>query len=282
MNKPTERLHYLQSVKNGMRILRLFSSERPELRITEIANLLGMSKSSVSRLVNILVQEEFLEQSSTSSRYRPGISLFTLSGVITNNLEIHREALPVLKKLVRDVNETAHISVLEDTNIVYLHKVECKHPVRLESFVGVPNPAFCTSSGKVMLSFRSPREVERVIEAGLPKLGPGSVTDPGVFRRQMTAIRKAGYAVCIEELHEGVTSIGAPILDYTEEVVAAVSIAGPTIRINDESIPNMVKHVIAAGAVISSQLGYTGRLFQHWLAEGKPWSSTVQNPETPL
>ncbi|MEX1029220.1 MAG: helix-turn-helix domain-containing protein [Paenibacillaceae bacterium] len=126
--------------------------------ITEIAKALQLNKSTVCRLAGDLVIEGFLQK--TGTKYRLGLTLLGLSGVITSHLEIHREAKPVLINLVEKLEETAHISILEGTDITYLHKVECKHPIRLLSHVGKKNPASCTSSGKILLAFQSDKVVQ--------------------------------------------------------------------------------------------------------------------------
>jgi DNA-binding IclR family transcriptional regulator len=250
--------YMLQSVKNGLRILKAFSKERPELGITEIARSVGMHKSTVSRYVKSLVQEGFLQINPDNGKYRLGLSLLCLSGVITSHLEIRHEAKSTLHQLVERTGEAAHISVLEGANIVYLDKVESKHPVRLLSDIGRINPAFCTSSGKVLLAHQPEASVERIIAAGLPRMGPGTITDPEQFRQNLREVREQGFAVCIDELHEGAVSIGAPVRDYTGEVIAAVSVVGPTERMSGEKIPAIVAAVVDAGREISQKLGYMG------------------------
>lgn len=268
MNSGQAYNYFLQSVENGMRILRLFSLERPEWGVTEIANSLSLSKSSVSRLIGDLVAEGFLEKSPTSAKYRLGLSLLCLSGVITSFLEIHREAICTLKELVEMLEETAHISVLEDSNIVYLHKVECKHPVRLLSHIGRKNPAFCTSSGKVLLAFQPEKSFEKAMEAGLPKMGPNSITDPVKLYEDLQNVRRQGYSVCIDEMHEDVVSIGAPVKDYTGRVVASVSVVGPRQRIGEEKIPHFVSAVVQAGKEISARLGYSENFYNDTYDKG--------------
>ncbi|WP_227935276.1 IclR family transcriptional regulator [Alkalihalobacillus deserti] len=244
----------LKSVHNGLSILRLFSNEKSNWGITEIANVLSLNKSTVSRLVKELVEEGFLEKSGTT--YQLGISVLCLSGVITSHLEIFREAKPSLHKLVARVEETAHISVLEDSNITYLHKVDCKQPVHLMSFIGKNNPATCTSSGKVLLAFQPTEVTHRVLDNGLPKCGPNSITDREELLQELQAIRQQGFSICVNELHEEVVSIAAPVKDYTGEVMASVSIVGPSQRMRKDQFPEYIKAVTTAGQEISKKLGY--------------------------
>ena len=148
----------LQSVQNGLQILKLFTIEKSVWGLTEIANTLQLNKSTVSRLVTDLVAEGFLQKE--QRKYSLGFSLLSMSGVITSHLEIHRESKDILKKLVDDLGETAHIAVLEGKEITYVHKIECKNPVRLLSSVGKKNPISCTSAGKVLLAFQSDESID--------------------------------------------------------------------------------------------------------------------------
>ena len=179
-----------------------------------------------------------------------------MSGVITSHLEIHRESKDILKKLVADLGETAHIAILEGKEITYVHKIECRNPVRLLSSIGKKNPVSCTSAGKVLLAFQSNDMINSLIEAGLPRMGPNSVTDPDQLKAQLIQIKEQGYSICINEMHEDVVSIAASVRDYTGEVVAAVSVVGTSERIHHQKINRFVETIIEAANEVSIRLGY--------------------------
>ncbi|WP_160724762.1 IclR family transcriptional regulator [Bacillus sp. USDA818B3_A] len=244
----------LQSVQSGLQILQLFTIEKPVWGITEIANLLGMKKSSVSRLVSDLVVEGFLQKE--GNKYSLGFSLLSISGVITSHLEIHRESKDVLKKLVSDLGESAHVAILEGKEITYVHKVECANPVPLLSSIGKKNPVSCTSSGKVLLAFQKKNVIDSMISDGLPQMGPNSQTDPWVFINQLIDIKKQGYSICIDEMHENAVSIAAPVRDYTGEVVAAVSVVGTRDRIQNDNFNRFIDRTKEAANEVSLRLGY--------------------------
>lgn len=191
-----------------------------------------------------------------TQRYRLGVSVIGLSSIATSNLEIHKEAVPVLEQLVNDVGETAHIAVLEGLNVVYIHKVECKHPIRIVTYVGRRNPAYCTSSGKAILAFQEDQLVESIIADGLEPQASNTITDPDQFRHCLKIVKEQGYASSISEIMDGVTSVAAPIYDYTGKVTAAVSVVGPSQRIRHYEIPAYAQKVIEAGKEISERLGY--------------------------
>lgn len=248
----------LRSVQNGLKILQLFTLEKPTWGITEMANALHLHKTTVSRLVGDLIAEGYLEKS--ERKYRLGLSLLCLGGVITSHLEIYREAKDTLQELVQLLDETVHIAVLEETNIIYLHKVECKQPVHLLSYIGRKNPAVCTSSGKAILAYSPESLVQRVIDAGFPQMGPNSIQNKERLLEDLGAVKKDGYSICISELHEGIVSIAAPVRDYTEEVIAAISVVGPIERITEGNMKQIANSIKKAAHHISTNLGY----FQHY------------------
>lgn len=244
----------LKSAQNGLRILRLFSREKSFWRITEIARELELPKSTVSRLLNVLSKEGFIEK--IDSKYRLGLSLLNLSGVIKYHMEIKREAAEPLQALVDKVGETAMIPTLEGEKVVYLLKIECKKPYLLHGDIGENNPATCSSSGKVLLAHLPMKKVEEILQAGIPKMGPNSVTDPEILMNQLQNIKEQGYCICIDEMHENSISIAAPIRDYTDQVVTAVSLIGPKDRMSTKPISEIVDVVVKTAQEISYRLGY--------------------------
>lgn len=247
--------YLLHSVRNAMKILRLFSAERPELGITEIAQMLDLRKSTVHRLVKIMTEHDFLEKTDKGSKYQLGLALLGLSGVITTNEEILRESVAILEQLVDQLGEAAHVSVLEGIDIVYLHKVECRHPVRLLSHIGKRNPAYCTSSGQVLLAYLKEDKLDAALPDELVPLGPNTITDRAALKRKLAEIRRQGYSIAVGELHEGAVSMAVPVRDFTGEVVAAITVVGPTQRIHENQYETYMEILKKAGEKLTRQLG---------------------------
>ncbi|WP_338450008.1 IclR family transcriptional regulator [Niallia oryzisoli] len=254
MTSTIENKSILQSVQNGLQILKLFSKENLILGITEISRELELPKSTVSRLMNDLISEGYIRK--VGRKYTVGLSILGLTGVIMSQLELHREAFDPLKCLVNKLNENAHVSTLDGTHLIYILKVESKQTIRLLSHVGHHRPPTCSAPGKLLLAFQPSEIVDQVIQAGLPKRGPNSVTDPNVLVQQLKQIKQDEYCVCIDEMHEDVVSIAAPIKNYTGKVIASVSVSAPRLRIGEDLIPQCVEEIIKTGKKISAKLGY--------------------------
>lgn len=249
----------LSSLSNALRILRSYSMDKPSQGITEMSSSLQLGKSTVHRLVSTLSNEGFLVKDSETQKYRLGYSVLALSGVITSSLDIYTESLPIVRRLVDSVGETAHIAILDGEEVIYVMKIECNHLVRFLTHVGRRNPLYCTSSGKVLLAYKEAAFIERIIDQGLIKHSSTTLTDPDVLRQHLHKIKQDGYATSYEELSEGVHSVAAPIRDYTGQVTAAITIVGPKQRMVRSKIPFFVKKVRDASQEISEKLGYYRR-----------------------
>src|SRR3954447_18721175 len=249
---------YLSSVKNALRILKSFTMDEPEKKISDLSTSLGLNKSTVSRTMTTLGSEGFVFKDPETKKYRLGLSILSLSGIVNNNMDIYRESQPVLNKLVENIGETAHISVLDNLDVIYLQKVDCNHPVRFLTHIGKRNPPYCTSSGKVLLAFSHDKVLSQVINKGLTKFTKHTITNPQKLRDHLKQVKENGYASSTEEILEGVTSIAAPIYDYRGKVIAALSVVGPMQRIHSQKIPGYSKKVISAAREISLRMGYRG------------------------
>ncbi|WP_428910888.1 IclR family transcriptional regulator [Niallia sp. Krafla_26] len=245
----------MQSVQNGLKILNLFkTTKKTVMGTTEIAKNLDLPKSSVSRLLETLCQEGYLEK--IGVKYRLGFSLLNLSGLIKYHMEIQRVALEPFQKLVEKSGESAVVSVLEGARVIYILKQVCKEYFQIRGDIGKGNPAFCSSSGKILLAHIPEKMVDDILKYGMPKMGPNSLTEPGILKSQLLEIKERGYSICIDEMHDDVISIAAPIRDYSESVVSAITLIGPKQRMMDKSITEMVDLVVKTAEEISSLLGY--------------------------
>lgn len=251
MRKVVKEEKRLTTLENALNLLDLFSLDEPELNATEIAKRLGVANSTVHRLVTTLMSEGFITKDYYTNHYRLSTSILALGNVVTKQFKIHRISQPVLERLVQKSNETAHIGMLRGGDVIYLNTFECSHPVRLQSHLGKRNPAYCTSSGQVLLAYQPSSVLEQLKFMQFEQYTSKTITDPDILLNLLIQIKKQGYSVSIEELHEGVSSISAPIRNPKGKVVECVTIAGPTQRMNTRTIPNLIKLVKTSADEIS-------------------------------
>ncbi|MCG7336259.1 IclR family transcriptional regulator [Sporosarcina sp. ACRSM] len=248
--------YILSSVKNAMRILRLFNAKQKELGLTNIAEQIQIPKSTAHRMVSILMKENFLSQNPRTGKYRLGLSLLTLGGVISTHHEMYKEALPTVHSLVNRLNETAHICLLENDEVAYLFRKESERQHRLITQIGRKNPIHCTSEGLCILAFQDQKTIERVLAMPMYPYTPASFTLPEQVLEELEKIRQRGYAFSKDQFYEGFVGIAAPIRDYTQNVVSSLSIIGSTTTITPDRFHFFIEEIMEAAAEISEHLGY--------------------------
>ena len=251
----------IRSVQHALRILKCFSFERPELGITEIAGELGLHKSTVHRIMATMADEGFVERES-SGRYTLGWRLFELGEAVHSRWSSGKLARETLETLVAQIGETAHLAVLDDSQVLYIEKVESPRMLRMPSSVGRRDPAHCTALGKVLLASLDEAALLSLIYGHpLVSLTPNTITDPDQLREEVRRVREQGFAVDREEYEIGLMCVAAPILDDTGRTCGAISIAGPTSRIQD-SLDKHVSAVREACRVLSAQSGTSVRMLK--------------------
>lgn len=227
----------------------------------ELCERIGLHKSTVHRLVSVLEQNRFVEKTQ-AGKYRLGLKLFELGSRAVAGLDLRERARPHLEKLAFETNETVHLCVLDEGEVLYVDKVEPDRSVRLSSSVGRRIPAHCTSVGKAMMAYMSEAEVDAIIQRyGLHRFTRHTITTAAALKINLNEVRTLGYAKDWEENEEGVKCLGAPVRDYTGRVVAAISLSGPAFRINDKSLTVFATAIKSAGKALSADLG--------WLGEGE-------------
>ncbi|ULT54923.1 IclR family transcriptional regulator [Neobacillus drentensis] len=249
----------LSSVKSAIKILRAFKMDQPQKGVRELANELGLGKSSVQRILTTLASEGLVQKNKETNKYELGLSVVELSSIVLGNIDLHRESRPILTDLANKYGETAHLAILDGNHVVYLDKVESKTSNKLPSHLGFHNYAHCTSSGKLLLAHSGNYLVDLVIQNGLDAITPKTIVDPNKFRQELSTILRQGYSVSIDEYTIGRTSVSAPVRDHTGKVTAAINLVGPSPRFSRQRIQYFASELIRAGELISERLGYWKR-----------------------
>lgn len=239
-----------------MRILRLFKVGREEFSVTEIARLTNLPKSTASRLITMMADEGFLSKNPKTNHYRLGLSILSLGGVINSHRELFVEAQPIVHRIVDELGETAHICLLENEEVAYLFRTEGKDSARLLTYMGRKNPIHCTSEGLAILAFQDDKLIQKYLEKDLYSYTPSTIVDKNKLLEYLINVKNSGYAVSKDHYYEGFVGIAAPIRDYTESVVASVSVIGPTTRISEEKYPYFIEKITKAAEEISMLMGY--------------------------
>jgi DNA-binding IclR family transcriptional regulator len=250
----------LQTIQKAGELLALYDREHTEWGVREVAEKLKMAKSSTHDLMSSLAKQGFLSKTE-GNRYRLGWRLVTLSEVLLATTELRQEAHPVMEELVARYQETIHLAVLDDTQAVYVDKLEGRQAVRVElTSLGARLYAHCSALGKVLLAYSSEEEVRRIIKtAGLPSFTPNTITDEEELQQTLVKIRKQEYAYDLEEIMPDLCCVSAPIYNHLGKVIAAISMSIPAYRFR-RSQTEYRDAVMRAARSISKRLGYCSTL----------------------
>ena len=248
----------LQTIQKAGELLALYDRNHTEWGVREVAEKLKMAKSSTHDLMSSLAKLGFLNKTE-DSRYRLGWRLVTLSEVLLATTELRQEAHPVMEELAVQYQETIHLAVLDDTQAVYVNKLEGRQAVRVElTSLGARLYAHCSALGKVLLAYSSEEEVKRIIQtAGLPRFTPNTITDEEELGQNLAKIRRQGFAYDMEEILPDLCCVAAPIYNHLGHVIAAISMSIPAYRFR-RSQTEFREGVMRAAKKISKQLGYYG------------------------
>lgn len=247
---------HIQSVDRALSILELFSNDKPEIGVSDIARLLSLNKSTAFGLLCTLERRGYVEQNPDNGRYRLGMKTIELGQQKLSAFTMGQIAHPILKALVDQVGETVHLAIYDRGEVIYIDKVECDNALSIASFIGKRNPAYCTGVGKCLLAFQSEEEIARVLSGVLEVRTPKTITDRKRLRDELEIIRKSDRAHDDEEFSLGLFCFAAPVRDRKGAVCAAISISIPTIRMNPAKRSFFEDAVSASARAISEALGY--------------------------
>ena len=223
--------------------------DRPEL---------GVHKSTAFRLLATLEAHRLVEQVNDRGRYRLGVGNLRLAGATTARLDLVTEARPVCRQLAADTGETVNIAVRSETSALYLDQVAGSSALQPHNWVGQHIPLHATSNGKVLLSELT-KPSSRPRSGELPRFTDQTITTRRRLRDELAAVREAGYAVAVDELEIGLTAAAAPIRSAHGDIIASMSISGPTFRLDSERLAEAVPRWSPPRTEVSHRLGWGQR-----------------------
>ncbi|MDR7071372.1 IclR family transcriptional regulator [Fictibacillus barbaricus] len=244
----------ISSVQKMTRILNCFTKNEPALGNLQIAEKLQMNPSTVHHIVRTLCQEGILIQDS-QKKYRLGWKLLEWSNHVMYQQDINTDALPLCEGLVRRFNTTVHIGMFDSGEVRFVLRAASKDSVPVPTFIGDTLPAYCSSTGKVLLAF-NPSLIKPTIAKGLLQRADNTITCVEKLKEEMNTIRSNGYAISNNENEMGLYGIAAPIKSYTGQTIAALNMVGPVGYMMGQNTQSMIYHVVKTAEAISKELGF--------------------------
>jgi DNA-binding IclR family transcriptional regulator len=218
----------MKTVNRAIEMLQCFTTERPQLAVSELATMLSVHKSIASRLAATLRDKKFLQLDPMTRRYRVGVRLFELGQLFSQSATLNEVATPYLRALARKVGHASHVCVLDGQKMLTVSCVESKQQLQVAVQIGERRPVHATAVGKLFLAYGPSELVDTLSPGGqFPKIGPRTIQSRQAMKNEIAAIRRAGIARNREESARGVGAVAAPVFGPNKEIVASVSVVFP-------------------------------------------------------
>jgi IclR family transcriptional regulator, acetate operon repressor len=243
-----------QAVLRAVGLLKAFTPERPAQGLAELARTVGLNKTTAYRLLTALASEGLVGRDGEA--WRLGPELLALGARACGAAELRAAARPELEALAVATRETATVEVLVGRDVLILDEVMGPHMLGSMPSVGTRWPAHATSTGKALLAHLSADAREAWLAGPLAPATPRTIVRPGAFVRELVRVRARGYAVSTEELEKGYVAVGAPVRAAGGEVVAALSLGGPALRLTSSRVAALGGTLAASAARMSERLGF--------------------------
>lgn len=253
-NDPPEPSYHIASVDHALRLLLLLKS-KPSIRVAEAADELDVARSTAHRLLAMLVYRGFVRQNKGTRAYMPGPALIEVGIGALSQLDIRRKARPYLERLVAETGETASLQILEGADVRFVDSVESPNAVRVASRAGVSLPAHSSSGGKVLLAGMTQEAFERLYpDEELGAVTEATTTSRRKLMEEMESARAQGYSVNHGESEPGLVAVGVPLVDRGGVNLGALTVAGPTARMDEVGVQRAVEALRQVSADLQASL----------------------------
>ena len=248
----------IKSLDRAINLLEMLVRSENGMGVTELSRELDLHKSTVFRLLDTLKYRGYVEKNDDNQNYIIGIKLFELGSRVLNDIDSRNRVRPYLEELKEKTDETVHLGILDDGEIIYVDKVESNATIRMYSQVGRRVPVHSTSLGKVILAHLPEERVREIIEhKGLPEEGKNTITDPDELIEHLKKVKEQGYAVDDEEQEEGIRCIAGPVFNHRGEIQSSFSISAPITRMDKERLDKLSELIVEYSKKMSRSLGYS-------------------------
>ena len=249
-----------KSLEKALNLLEYFDESHEVWGLTELSKKSGVSKATLYRMFNTYEKQGFLQRidiQGKTNQYRLGLKFLEFGTLVSDRLEIKKIAYPYMMSLKNEINEDVQLILKDNNHAIYVEKIKCDHPVRLYTKIGRRATFNAGACPRAILSFLSDEEIEEIINAiDFIQYSQNTIMDQEALWKTIKIARQRGYTVSHGEMEEQTVAIGAPIFNYTKEVVASISIAGPEQRFTEDKMDYLVEKTLETANKISKALGY--------------------------
>jgi IclR family transcriptional regulator, pca regulon regulatory protein len=262
MNRVTNEMRnnplFATTLEKGLRILRVFYDANGPLGLSDLCRATGLEKSAVQRLTHTLAALGYLMKDKRTKRYYPAARLLDFSFMYLQSDPLIQAAGPHLLDAKEEAQESVNLGTLDATDVVYIYRLPSSSARIISPIVGARSPAFCTATGRAILSRLPENEAAAILDASdRSPLTSNTITDRDIILRKIEAARREGFTIAIQECLPGETTVAAPILNADDRSIGAVNISITTDHWDENKVrKKLAPIVIRAALAISRTQGY--------------------------
>ena len=246
----------IRALGRAFDILEALSDTNNPMTLSEISSAAGLSKSTAHRILAALQDRSYVYKTSSGS-YTIGFKIIEIASTHINNLELLTEAAPYLSKITRELDLTAHLGILDGSDVVYLEKLDGHPNSQMYTQIGHRSPGFCSSIGKCLMAGMSREELGSVLDqCDFIQYTPNTITDRREFISHLRQVRHQGWAMDDEEYEVGHRCIGSAVYDYRGLPIAAISASGSVSVLTDDKLDDTIAKVKLWASQLSRRIGY--------------------------
>src|SRR4030066_1519671 len=244
----------VRAVDRALDVLLCFSNQTPELTMTQIAERVGVHKSTAHRLLATLENKRFIQRDQETGIYRLGIRLLQMAYLTLEQNDLRRLAAPFMHHLCDRYEENIDLAVLDDTDVVFVNILEGPQRVKLAAAIGQRLPAFATASGKAILGFMHEKQVRDILDRGIPQYTPYTLHTKDVILGDLKTVSELGFAISEQEYEEQINAVAAPIFDLEDQPIASIAVAGPAYRLTRERMIEIGPVIVTTARDITREI----------------------------
>lgn len=254
---PISKTYKLQALDRAFAILDLLGDSSSAMGLGDVADGLGLHKSTAHRFLMVLEQHGMVGRT-VSGKFRLGLRLFDYGNRAVEQYDLRDCAKPYLRQLVQEVEETAHLCVLENLHMVYIDKLEPERTIRMISRIGSSSPIHCTAVGKAILAEMPLDDAKELIKRlRFVSFTKKTITTRAALMEEILRTKHRGYAMDNEEREEGVRCVAVAIQDASNKPIAAISISGPKFRVSGPKLTLFIKKLMECVQGIEKEMGFS-------------------------
>jgi DNA-binding IclR family transcriptional regulator len=250
----------MKSIHKVFDVLEVFVDfESDEIRLSELAKESSLDKSTVNRIVSVLVERGYLSQKEKWGKYSLGTKFLNFSGAIKRRMRIRDISMPYLLELFKDIGESVILATWDGRRAFYREVIDSEHPLRISPDDQSVLPLYGTGIGKIILAYKTQEELERYFqETELVRLTENTIVDPVILTNQLKKVARENVAFDDEECFDGARNVSSGIRDAEGNIVACVGVMTPSVRLTKAKMKKIAPRVRECAEAVSRALGYQG------------------------